>query len=125
MNATLSKYGLLAIKGFLTLAFVGAGGAKLAGAEPMVATFDAVGLGQWFRYVTGIIEVGAAALLWWPGRQAFGAALLGATMVGAVLTHLLILGPSALPAIVLGLLTAVVLYAHRDQIPGGRLSAAG
>jgi hypothetical protein len=34
-----------------------------------------------------------------------------------VLAHLLILGPSAVPAIVLGLLAAYVLYAYRAQSP--------
>ena len=37
-------------------------------------------------------------------------------MVGAVLTHLFILGPSVLPAIVLGLVCAAVLYLHRTQV---------
>ena len=82
----------------------------------MVATFDQVGLGQWLRYLTGIIELGGAVLLWLPGLQAVGAMVLGGTMVGAVLTHLFILGPSAVPAIVLGILCAAVLYLHRDQI---------
>jgi hypothetical protein len=65
----------------------------------------------------GLIEVVGAALLWLPGRQNFGAAVPGGTMVGAVLTHLFILGPSVLPAIVLGLVCAAVLYLHRTQVP--------
>lgn len=107
----------LGLRALLTLAFVAAGGAKLAGVEMMVETFDKIGVGQWFRYVTGAIEIGGAAALWMPNRQAIGAAALGATMVGAVLSHLLILGPSALPAVVLGLMTAGVLYLHRKQLP--------
>ena len=108
----------LALRILLTLVFVGAGGAKLLGAEMMVATFEQIGLGQGFRYLTGAIEVVGAALLWLRGRNVIGAAVLGGTMVGAVLTHLLILGPSALSAIILGLLCAVVLYIYRAQIPG-------
>lgn len=100
----------------LTLVFIGAGGAKLVGVDMMVTTFDQIGLGQGFRYLTGIIEVAGAALLWVPRRQIIGAALLGGTMVGAVLTHAFILGPSAMPAIILGLLCTAVLYLHRDQI---------
>ncbi len=109
-------YVSLGIRALLTLAFVAAGGAKLVGAAPMIEAFDMIGAGQWFRYLTGAIEVAGAALLWVPGRQIFGAALLGGTMVGAVLTHWFILGPSAVPAIVLGLLCTTVLYLHRDQI---------
>ena len=74
---------------------------KLIGNPDMIAVFDAVGVGQWFRYVTGLIEVGSAVLLFVPGMQLIGAALLGATMVGAILAHLFILGPSFVPALVL------------------------
>jgi putative oxidoreductase len=117
MNGNLSKYALIGIKALVTLAFVAAGLAKLAGADMMVATYDAIGVGQWFRYVTGVIEVGAAILLWVPGKQIFGAGLLAATMVGAVLAHIVILGTDTmLPAIVLGLLAAIVAYTHRDQL---------
>ena len=63
----MQKYARLIAKALLTLAFVAAGLAKLAGADMMVATFDAIGVGQWFRYVTGAIELGAAVLLWVPG----------------------------------------------------------
>lgn len=111
------KYISIGLRGLLTLAFVAASGAKLAGVDMMVATFEQIGLGQWFRYVTGLVEVAGAVLLWLPGRQVVGAGLLGATMVGAVLTHWLVLGPSAVPSIVLGLLCAGVLYVYRAQIP--------
>jgi len=112
------RIALIIVKVLLTLAFVAAGGAKLMGAPMMVETYEALGTGQWFRYVTGIIEIGGAALLWVPRRQWLGAALLGATMVGAVLAHLLVLGAaSGLPAVVLGLFSAFVLWSYRDQIP--------
>lgn len=111
------KYISIGLRALLTLAFLGAAGAKLAGVDMMVETFDKIGLGQWLRYFTGIVEIAGAALLWLPNRQVVGAALLGATMVGAVLTHWFILGPSAVPAIVLGLLSAAVLYIYRAQIP--------
>ncbi|CAN0604405.1 unnamed protein product, partial [Ectocarpus sp. 12 AP-2014] len=75
-----------------------------------------VGVGQWFRYVTGIIEVGAAILLWVRGKEAIGAGLLVVTMIGAVIAHLAILGPSALPALILGVLASAVLYIYRGQI---------
>ncbi|MDG1418975.1 MAG: DoxX family protein [Maricaulis sp.] len=116
MSRNVQKYSLLVIKVLLTFAFLAAGLAKLSGAETMVQTFDAVGLGQWFRYVTGLIEIGGAALLWLRGRQVFGAGLLLCTMIGAVLAHLFIIGPSAIPALVLGALAAIVVFAHRDQL---------
>ena len=120
MSEKVKSLGLLAVKAALTLAFVAAGLAKLSGQEMMVQVFEGVGVGQWFRYVTGAIEVGAAVLLWIKGLQFIGAGLLVCTMIGAVLAHLLILGPSAVPAAVLGVLSAIVAYAHRDQSPVGQ-----
>lgn len=117
MTPSIRKYGLLALKILAALAFLAAGLAKLAGAAMMVATFDAIGIGQWFRYVTGMIEVAATIALFVPGLQAIAALLLTITMIGAALTHLLILGPSAVPAVVLGLITATIFWAHRDQLP--------
>ena len=106
----------LGLRAVLALAFIGAGGAKLAGVPLMVESFETIGFGQGFMYFTGFVEVVGAVLLWWPNRQAFGAALLGATMVGATLTNIFILGESAALAIILGLMSAAVLYLHRDQV---------
>jgi putative oxidoreductase len=117
MNKKFKHYSLLVIRILIGLAFFGAGAAKLAGVEMMVASFEAIGLGQWFRYLTGAIEVGSAILLFVPGKQAWGAGLLVCTMIGAVLAHLLILGPGSAPAIILGFLSALVAYNYRDQIP--------
>jgi putative oxidoreductase len=117
MNDTTKKWALLVIRGLLTLAFAAAGIAKLMGVPMMVATFDAVGLGQWFRYVTGIIELGSAILLWMPGYAAHAAGLLVCTMIGALIAHAAFLGmDTAAPAAVLGVLAAVTLYANRTQL---------
>ena len=37
--------------------FLAAGVPKLLGAPVMVQMFNAIGIGQWFRYLTGSIEV--------------------------------------------------------------------
>ena len=107
----------IGLRAILTLVFVGAGGAKLAGIPLMVEGFETIGFGQGFRYFTGLVEVIGAALLWWPNRQVVGASLLGATMVGATLTNIFILQASAALAVILGLMCAAVLYLHREQIP--------
>jgi hypothetical protein len=61
--------------------------APRTGAPEMVGLFDAIGIGQWFRYVTGSIEVVSAVALLVPSWAAFGALLLIPTMVGAVFTQ--------------------------------------
>ena len=110
------RYIAISLRVILTLAFIGAGGGKLVGVEMMVMTFDQIGFGQWLRYLTGLIEVLGVALLWMPRKQVIGAALLGGTMIGAVMTHWFILGPSAVPALVLGLVCTTVIYIYRYQI---------
>ena len=45
------------------LAFLAVGGSKLTGAPAMVDMFQKIGYGQWFRYLTGSLEVTGAVLL--------------------------------------------------------------
>lgn len=97
----------------LALAFGAAGAAKLAGVPQMVQVFEAIGVGQWFRYVTGAVEVGAAILLLVPAAGFYGALVLAATMACAVVTHLFVIGGSPVPALVLGLLSAFVTWRLR------------
>jgi hypothetical protein len=86
------------------------GFAKLSGQPMMVESFDKIGIGQWFRYLTGGIEVASAILLVIPRLTPVGAALLVCTMVGAVLTHLLLIGGSPVPALVLSCFAAIILW---------------
>jgi putative oxidoreductase len=51
-----------------------------------------------------------------PGLASIGALWLGGTMVGAVATHLFVLHTSPTPAVVLGLLNAVVVYLRCDEL---------
>lgn len=115
MSPQMKNYALMAIRALLSLAFAAAGLSKLAGVEMMVGTFEAIGWGQWFRYVTGIIEVGSAILLWIPGLIWIGAGLLTCTMACAVLFHIFVLGPSLVPALILGILSLIVLMSYRPM----------
>jgi putative oxidoreductase len=114
-----SRVALIALWGLqvvLAAMFLLAGGSKLAGTAPMVALFDAIGVGQWFRYVTGTIEIVSAIALVVPSLAAFGAVALVATMTGAAATHVFFIGGSpALPALLL-IGSLVVAWARRDQI---------
>ena len=100
----------------LALAFLGAGYAKLSGAPVMVQSFEAIGVGQWFRYVTGGLEVVAATLLLVPFLIPIGAFLLTATMLAAVATHLFLIGGDPTPAIVLLVLSSFVLWGRWNRI---------
>ena len=100
----------------LAVAFVGAGGAKLAGAPAMVDMYNTIGFGQWFRYVTGIIEVGSAVVLLVPRVAVFGALLLACTMIGAIVAHYTVLHVPATGPIILLLVTAVITWLRREQL---------
>jgi putative oxidoreductase len=108
------------IRILLATAFVMAGGSKLSGVPAMVAEFDKIGLGQWFRYLTGLTEISGAILLLIPATGLWGALVLVATMCGAVATHLLRIGGNPAAAIVLGVLAAFVAYRLR---PAGVLAS--
>lgn len=111
-------YMSLALRVLLTIVFLGAGGAKLFGVAMMVETFENIGWGQWFRYVTAFVEIGSAVLLWIPGTQVIGAGLLFITMICGALFHVFVIGPSAMPALVLAALCAVTVALHRAQLRG-------
>jgi putative oxidoreductase len=107
---------LWVVRGLLALAFASAGGAKLYGVPMLVEEFQHIGLGQWFRYFTGTLELLGALLILVPSLAAFGAVLLICVMIGATITHLFVIGGSPVPALVLLALNAVVAYAKRDRI---------
>ena len=67
------------------------GGAKLVGRQDMVTLFRDVGIGQWFRYLTGGIEVTGAALLVAPLFAGISAIALGGVMIAATLIELFVL----------------------------------
>lgn len=95
--------------------FLFSGTLKLSGAPMMVQMFGAIGLGQWFRYFTGALEVISAVLLLVPSLARFGALALAVTMVGAILTHLFIIGGNpAVPIVLLAATTTIAWVRRRD-----------
>jgi uncharacterized membrane protein YphA (DoxX/SURF4 family) len=96
-------------------AFLASGVSKLAGAAPMVATFEKIGIGQWFRYLTGFLEVAGAIALVVPAYAFYGGSLLATVMAGAVIAHLAILGGSPAAAIVLLVITGTIAYLRRPR----------
>ncbi len=65
---------------------------KFAGAEESVYIFTTVGAEPWGRIGSGVIELIASILLLIPAAAPIGAALAMASMAGAILTHLTLLG---------------------------------
>ena len=95
--------------------FLMAGFSKLSGNEQMVGMFETIGVGQWFRYLTGSLEVAGAILLLIPRTSGLAALMLAGVMVGAVMTHLFIIGGSPLMSIILLFVTGVVGWRRRQR----------
>jgi putative oxidoreductase len=107
------RIGLWTLQILAAAAFLTAGGFKLAGNPMMVEVFDQIGIGQWFRYVTGTVEIVGGLAILVPSSAAFGGALLAITMLCAIATHLFVIGGNPGPAIVLLLITASVAWFRR------------
>ena len=89
---------------------------KLSGQPMMVQEFDAIGLGQWFRYFTGAIElVGAVALLA-PAVSGLAAVLLLMVDIGAFVAQVAILHVDWIHTIVIGAILVVLVYLQRANI---------
>jgi putative oxidoreductase len=95
--------------------FLMVGFLKLSGNPQLVGLFEAIGLGQWFRYLTGSLEVLGAVLLLIPRLSGLGALMLAGVMTGAVITHLFIVGGSPLMAIILLVVTGVIARGRRQR----------
>lgn len=110
------RIGAWTLQVVVALAFFAAGSAKLAGVSYMVQLFSQIGIGQWFRMVTGTVEIVGAMALVYPRLAPLGGLWLAATMFVATLIHLFVLHTSPAPAIVLGVLTLVIVYLRRDDL---------
>jgi putative oxidoreductase len=114
INRSRSTIGVLwGIQAVTAAMFLAAGVSKLAGVPAMVQAFDVIGVGQWFRYLTGGIEVVAAVLILIPSLASFAAIALAATMIGAIVAHLFILGGSAAVPILLLASTTLIAWTRR------------
>lgn len=95
------------------LLFLAVGLAKFQSESYWVKLFADIGLGDWFRYLTGGLQV-AGGLLFLIPRTVYAAAVLaGSTMIGAVIVHLFVLdtgfGGAIFPLALLILIAVVVI----------------
>jgi uncharacterized membrane protein YphA (DoxX/SURF4 family) len=81
-----------ALRRGIGVAAVFIGWEKFPNRTEWVGLFQQIGLGQWFRYFTGVVEILGGVLVLIPWTATAGLALLAATMAGAALTHVFVLG---------------------------------
>ncbi|MGH7256421.1 MAG: DoxX family protein, partial [Nitrospirales bacterium] len=105
----------IAILWTMTAVLVGfyllAGATKLGSHPAQPSNFVRWGYPFWFQYVVGVVELGGALLLLVPRVAAVGVLLLGLTMIGAALTHVVHGEMEAVPVpLALLLFLAVIGY---------------
>ncbi len=106
---------LIALRAVLTVAFLYFGLRKLVGYHVDVGIYEAIGFGQFPRYITGSVEVIGAGLLWFRGAEGFAGLLLLATMFIGLSALLIWVGPPYWHMLLLIAGTGSVAWAYRDQ----------
>jgi putative oxidoreductase len=110
------------LQSLLILIFLFAGGSKLGGAKQQVEAFRHLGLPQWFRVVTGLVQyIGAAGLIagfWYQGTAAWAGLWLGFTMLMGALAHLRAKDSfaKAVPALVLAVIAVAIVLINAGDL---------
>lgn len=97
---------ILALQMILGVLFLFAGTQKIIGERQQAEMFKNLKLPQWFRVVTGYVELAGVALLiiafWIPGVLVIAGLWFGFTMLGAIIAHLRVKHPASeyLPALI-------------------------
>ena len=103
------------LKLLISLVFVAAAVQKFTG--KVAPNWDRWGYSRQFMYAAGGAETVGVALLWWPGLELVGAAVLGLVLLGALGTlikHREDRSHVALPALALLL---VLAQSYRSMVP--------
>ena len=110
------RIGTWALQMVVAAMFFAAGATKLAAVPFEVQLFAQIGLGQWFRIVTGVVLVVGAVALVYPRLASIGGLWLGFAMCCGVVVNLAVLHISPAPPIILVLLNALIVYLRRDEL---------
>ncbi|SDP25173.1 DoxX family protein [Lentzea jiangxiensis] len=90
--------------------------------DQFVAKFDDIGFGQWFRYLTGVLEIATAVGLLIPRVCGLAALVLAGIMAGAALTEMVLvtnggIDDATMPLVFMVWALVIAVY-RREQILG-------
>ena len=115
----------------VAVVFFSVGSSKFDTGSMWIKIFDQIGFGQWFRYLTGILQIVGAALVLVPRTFVAGIGLLACTMVGAAVIWIVRFGAAGnaiVPMVVLAGLVGVGVHgvrvdrqARADDVVDGRV----
>ena len=113
-----NRIAILVLRILLVLAFLTIGAGKLTASLGTVSWFAQLGWGQWFRYLTGLLDIAGALLLFVPRWTCYGALVLACTIgTATVLNVLFSLHQNPLVPLMLTLLAATLAWLTRPR-PG-------
>jgi putative oxidoreductase len=96
---------------FLAALFASAGVAKLINNPVMIQEFARIGFGQWFRHLTGILEVGGAMGMLIPKFRFWAALDIATVMAGATIANLTVLHTDSVASLTAALMVLSLLLA--------------
>jgi uncharacterized membrane protein YphA (DoxX/SURF4 family) len=99
----------------LGVLFLTIGSSKLTGSLGTVQYFAAIGWGQWFRYVTGVLDVVGASLLFVPRLTSLGALAITCVVGSAALLALFRPGLPLAAPLTFTLLAASLAWTARPR----------
>ena len=109
--------GIRALRVIAAAPFLAGAAFKLASTPDAVAAFDAIALGQWFRYATALLEIAGAALTLLPATSPVGALLLLYIDACALLAQATVLRIDIVHTIVIGAVLLAAIYVQRHRLP--------
>jgi len=83
--------------------------------EEWIRIFSKIGIGDWFRYLTGAMEIVGGLLLLIPLATMVGVVLLMVCMLGAIVCHLFVLGDPFSSIINVGLIPAILAAGRQPK----------
>lgn len=98
---------------------------KFSGADESIYIFKTIGIEPYGRFGSGIVEFFAAILILIPRTTLLGALISCGTMLGAILSHILILGIEVkndggelfILALITFLCSIILVFLNRNKIP--------
>ena len=115
------KIGLWVLRLAVAFIFVSTGFEKfsIGPGQEWIRIFAKIGLGDWFRYLTGAMEITGGLLLVIPFATKIGVVLLVTCMAGAIICHVFVLGDPFSSIINVGLIVAILAagrqFKHEDE----------
>jgi putative oxidoreductase len=107
---------LWVLRALMAALFLFAAFAKLTSMQMEVDAFAMLPVGQWFRYLVGLLELAGGICVLIPTISGLGAIVLLVVDVGAFFAQILFLHQDWIHPIVIGAILVALIYLQRDAV---------